>query len=99
VIGDPNADGLAPGIVWRDVMKSAALEHALLVIESYASEIRCLELPRGSEFDVVKHQARVTIGTSERAPTLGETGFCQGRIYREAVETIKRIALRERLSV
>ena len=67
-----------------------ALRYALQIIENYQTDIRSLELPGGAKWDGSRN--RIRIGHPNAPETLAEIGFCQGRIYLEAIPTIKRMA-------
>jgi uncharacterized protein (UPF0371 family) len=84
------------------MMKSKALQLAVIVIEGYQSDIRNLVLSEGSKFKVSFEESRIIVDTPAMggiSPTLGQLGFCQGSAYTKAIETIKKLATAEGLEV
>lgn len=69
-----------------------ALRLAIAIIEAYQMEIRALELPPGATHTGGDQQRIEIIPGDNTIRTLADVGFCQGVVYKTAIERIKKKA-------
>jgi len=68
-----------------------ALDYAIQIIEGYELEIRSLLLPPGATQTGGNQQRIEIIPGDNNVRTLADVGFCQGAIYKTAIESINKL--------
>lgn len=77
-----------------ETFNNKALQRAILTIESYQMDIRNVKLPAGATLAGSFDTHRISIDSDDKqVRTLADIGFCQGYMYLQAIDDIKRLAI------
>jgi hypothetical protein len=73
-----------------------AVEYALEIIEAYDGELSNLKLPDGICINSsIGKGSTIAYSSTAKEGTLGDAGFCKGRLFTQAPNTIRRLAAGE----